>query len=386
MTRRIAAWGLQLAATAALLCGGSAWAQIKVGVVVSATGPAASLGIPERNTVALMPKEIGGKKIEYLVLDDESDTTSAVKNTRKLVSEDKVDVIIGSTVTPNSLAMINVAAESETPMISMSAAAAIVEPVDAKRAWIFKTPQSDSLMAGAIVDHMIAGNIKTVAFIGLTDSYGQNWWVQASKLFEQNGIKVLANESYAPTDTSVTGQILRVMAGKPDAVLIASRGTPAVLPQKVLKERGYAGRIYQTHGVANNDFLRLGGKAVEGTLLPAGPLLVAAQLSDSNPIKKTAMHFKDVYEKQYGAGSVSTFGGHAWDASLMLEAAVPEALKKAQPGTKEFRKALRDSIENIRDLVISQGIMSMSKTDHSGLDPRARLIVKIENGKWVLPK
>lgn len=386
MTRRITAWGLQLAAAAALLCGGSAFAQIKVGVVVSATGPAASLGIPERNTVALMPKEIGGKKIEYLVLDDESDTTSAVKNTRKLVSEDKVDVIIGSTVTPNSLAMINVAAESETPMISMSAAAAIVEPVDAKRAWIFKTPQSDSLMASAIVDHMITGNIKTVAFIGLTDSYGQNWWVQASKLFEQNGIKILANESYAPTDTSVTGQILRVMAGKPDAVLIASRGTPAVLPQKALKERGYAGRIYQTHGVANNDFLRLGGKAVEGTLLPAGPLLVAAQLSDSNPIKKTAMHFKDVYEKQYGAGSVSTFGGHAWDASLMLEAAVPEALKKAQPGTKEFRKALRDSIENIRDLVISQGIMSMSKTDHSGLDRRARLIVKIENGKWVLPK
>ncbi len=386
MMQRITVWGLQLAAAAALLCGGSAWAQIKVGVVVSATGPAASLGIPEKNTIALMPKEIGGKKVEYIVLDDASDTTSAVQNVHKLVSEDKVDVIIGSTVTPNSLAMISVAAESETPMISMSAAAAIVEPVDAKRAWIFKTPQSDSLMASAIVDHMVAGNIKTVAFIGLTDSYGQNWWVQASKLLEKNGIKILANESYAPTDSSVTGQILRVIAGKPDAVLIASRGTPAVMPQKALKERGYTGKIYQTHGVANNDFLRLGGKDVEGTLLPAGPLLVAAQLSDSNPIKKTAMHFKNVYEKQYGAGSVSTFGGHAWDAGLMLEAAVPEALKKAQPGTKEFRKALRDSIENIRDLVISQGIMSMSKTDHSGLDQRARLIVKIENGKWVLAK
>jgi branched-chain amino acid transport system substrate-binding protein len=386
MTRRMTTWALQLAAASALLCSGGAWAQIKVGVVLSATGPAASLGIPEKNTVALMPREIGGKKVEYIVLDDASDTTIAVKNTRKLISEDKVDVVIGSTVTPNSLAMLGVAAEGETPMISMSAAAAIVEPMDAKRAWIFKTPQSDSLMASAVVEHMVASNVKTVSFIALTDSYGQNWWAQASKLFAQNGIKVLANEEYGPTDSSVTGQVLRMVGGKPDAVLIASRGTPAVLPQKSLKERGYTGRIYQTHGVANSDFLRLGGKDLEGTLLPAGPLLVAEQLPDSNPIKKTAMYFKTVYEKEYGAGSVSTFGGHAWDAGLMLEAALPEALKKAQPGSKEFRKALRDAIENVRDLVISQGVMTMSKTDHSGLDTRARLIVKVENGKWLLSK
>jgi branched-chain amino acid transport system substrate-binding protein len=386
MKRRMITRVLQLAAASALLCGGGAWAQIKVGVVLSATGPAASLGIPEKNTVALMPREMGGKKVEYIVLDDASDTTTAVKNIRKLISEDQVDVVIGSTVTPNSLAMLGVAAEGETPMISMSAAAAIVEPMDAKRAWIFKTPQSDSLMASAVVDHMIAGNVKTVAFIALTDSYGQNWWAQASKLFDQHGIKVLANENYQPTDSSVTGQILRMVGPKPDAVLIASRGTPAVLPQKSLKERGYTGRIYQTHGVANSDFLRLGGKDLEGTLLPAGPLLVVDQLPDSNPIKKTAMHFKNVYEKEYGPGSVSTFGGHAWDAGLMLDAAVPEALKKAKPGTKEFRKALRDAIENLRDLVISQGVMSLSSTDHAGLDPRARVMVKVENGKWQLAK
>lgn len=386
MTQRIRIWALQLAAATTLLSSGGAWAQIKIGVVLSATGPAASLGIPERNAVALMPREIAGKKVEYIVLDDGSDTTTAVKNTRKLISENKVDVIIGSTVTPNSLAMISVAAEAETPMISMSAAAAIVEPMDPRRSWIFKTPQSDSLMASAVVDNMAANKVKTVAFIALSDSYGQNWWVQASKLFEQKGIKVLANEEYGPTDASVTGQVLRMVAGRPDAVLIASRGTPAVLPQKSLKERGYAGRIYQTHGVANSDFLRLGGKDVEGTLLPAGPLLVAEQLPDSNPIKKTAMQFKTIYENEFGAGSVSTFAGHAWDAGLMLEAAVPDALKKAQPGTKEFRKALRDTIENVHDLVISQGVMTMSKTDHSGLDQRARLIVKVENGKWLLSK
>jgi len=386
MTQRMTTLALQLAAAIALLGSGNAWAQIKIGVVVSATGPAASLGIPERNAVALMPREIGGKKVEYIVLDDASDSTMAVKNTRKLISEDRVDVIIGSTVTPNSLAMISVAAESETPMISMSAAAAIVEPVDAARSWIFKTPQNDSLMASAVVDHMVASKVKKVAFIGLSDSYGQNWWAQASKLFEQNGIKVVANESYGPTDSSVTGQVLRMVGGKPDAVLIASRGTPAVLPQKSLKERAYAGRIYQTHGSANSDFLRLGGKDLNGTLLPAGPLLVAEQIPDSNPIKKVAMHFKTVYEKEYGEHSVSTFAGHAWDAGLMLEAAVPEALKKAQPGSKEFRKALRESIENIRDLVLSQGVMNLSKADHAGLDHRARVIVKVENGKWLLSK
>lgn len=386
MTRSIKKASFQLVLVATLLGSGSSWAQIKIGVVVSATGPAASLGIPEKNTFALMPKEIGGKKVEYIVLDDESDTTTAVKNTRKLISEDKVDLIIGSTVTPNSLAMINVMEESKTPLISMSAAAAIVEPMDAKRYWVFKTPQSDSLMAGAVVDHMVANHVKTVAIIALADSYGQNWSAQASKLFSQKGIKVLANEIYQPTDSSVTGQILRIVSTKPDAVLIASRGTPAVLPQKSLKERGYKNRIYQTHGVANSDFLRLGGKDVEGTLLPAGPLLVAEQLPDSNSVKKTAMAFKEVYEKAHGPGSTSTFGGHAWDASLILEAAVPEALKKAQPGSQEFRKALRDAIENVRNLVLTQGIMTMSKMDHSGLDQRARVMVKVENGKWMLEK
>ncbi len=388
MTRRIRKASFQLVLVAALLGSGSGscWAQIKIGVVVSATGPAASLGIPEQNTFALMPKEIGGKKVEYIVLDDASDTTTAVKNTRKLISEEKVDLIIGSTVTPNSLAMINVMAEAETPLISMSAAAAIVEPMDAKRYWIFKTPQSDSLMASAVVEHMAANKVKTVAIIALTDSYGQNWSTQASRLFAQKGIKVLASESYQPTDSSVTGQILRIVGAKPDAVLIASRGTPAVMPQKSLKERGYKGTIYQTHGVANSDFLRLGGKDLEGTLLPAGPLLVAEQLPEANPVKKTALRFKRVYEQKYGAGSVSAFGGHAWDSGLMLEAAVPEALKKAQPGTKQFRKALRDALENVNGLVLTHGVMTMSKTDHSGLDQRARLIVKVKSGKWMLPK
>jgi branched-chain amino acid transport system substrate-binding protein len=363
---------------------GAASAQIKVGVTVSATGPAASLGIPEKNTFALLPKEIGGKSVQYIVLDDASDTTTAVKNTRKLLTEDNVDVVIGSTVTPNSLAMIDVAAEAETPMISMAASASIVEPVDAKRRWVFKTPQNDSHMATAITGHMADHGIKTVAFIGFADAYGEGWFREFTKLADLRKIKVVANERFARNDTSVTGQVLKIMGANPDAVLIAGSGTPAALPQKTLKERGYKGVMYQTHGVANNDFLRVCGKDCEGTWLPSGPLLVAEQLPDSNPVKKSALTYKSAYEKAYGPGSVSTFGGHAWDAGQLLAVAVPEALKKAQPGTKEFRKALRDAIEGVKNHAESHGIVNMSATDHLGLDQRSRVMVQILNGKWKL--
>ena len=363
---------------------GTAAAQIKVGVTVSATGPAASLGIPEKNTIALLPKQIAGKSVEYFVLDDASDTTTAVKNTRKLISEDKVDVIVGSTVTPNSLAMIDVAVEAETPMISMAASSAIVSPVDARRRWIFKTPQNDSHMSTAIISHMADSGVKTVAFIGFNDAYGEGWFREFSKLADVRKIQVIANERFARTDTSVTGQVLKIMSTNPDAVLIAGSGTPAALPQKALKERGYKGKIYQTHGVANNDFLRVCGKDCEGTFLPAGPLLVAEQLPDSNPVKKSAIAYKTAYEKANGAGSVSTFGGHAWDTGVLLAAAVPEALKKGQPGTKEFRAALRDALENLKNVPASHGIFNMGPTDHLGLDQRSRVMVQIVNGKWKL--
>lgn len=373
-----------LPALIATVFAADASAQIKIGVTVSATGPAASLGIPEKNTIALMPKTIGGKTVEYIVLDDASDTTTAVKNIRKLISEDKVDLIIGSTITPNSLAMIDVAAESETPMISMAASAAIVEPVDAKRRWVFKTPQNDSHMATAITGHMADAGIKKVAFIGFGDAYGEGWYKEFSKLAELRKLQVVANERFARNDTSVTGQVLKIMGSNPDAVLIAGSGTPAALPQKTLKERGYKGQIYQTHGVANNDFLRVCGKDCEGTFLPAGPLLVAEQLPDSNAVKKSALKYKQTYETAYGAGSVSTFGGHAWDAGLLLATATPVALKTAQPGTKEFKKALRDALEGISDLAVSHGLVNMSPKDHLGLDQRARVMVQVAGGKWKL--
>ena len=374
-----AALGVTLA-----LGAGAAFAQVKIGVTLSATGPAASLGIPEKNTIALLPKEIGGKTVEYIVLDDGSDTSRAVQNTRKLIDEDHVDAIVGSTVTPNSLAMLDPASQGKTPMISLAASAAIISPMDAKRTWAFKTPQNDSLMADAIAEYMEKHGVKTVGFIGFADAYGDGWYSVFNTAAAAHNLKIVANERFARTDTSVTGQVLKTMSANPDAVLIAGAGTPSALPAKALKERGYKGKVYQTHGVANNDFLRVCGKDCDGELLPAGPILVTDQLPDSNPVRKSSQAYKAAYEKAYGAGSVSTFGGHAWDAGHMLEQAIPEALKTAQPGTEAFRVALRNALENVKDLPLAHGVMNTTPTDHNGLDKRARVMVQIVDGKWKL--
>ncbi|MGB8053758.1 MAG: ABC transporter substrate-binding protein, partial [Azonexus sp.] len=339
-----------------------------------------------KNTIDLLPKTIAGQKVNYFVLDDATDTTTAVKNTRKLISENKVDVVIGSTTTPNSLAMIDVAAEGETPMIAMAAGSRIVDPVDEKRRWVFKTPQNDAQMSTAIVEHMTNNNVKTVAYIGFSDAYGEGWWNEFSKIAEVRKIKLVGNERFNRADTSVTGQVLKILAAKPDAVLIGGAGTPAALPQKSLKEKGYKGVIYQTHGVANADFLRVCGKDCEGTVLPAGPVLVADQLPADHPAKKSAMEYVTKYEAAQGKGTVSTFGAHAWDAGLLLAAAAPVALKKAQPGTKEFRAALRDALEGTKNLPAAHGVFNMSAADHLGLDQRARVMVKVDGGTWKLVK
>jgi branched-chain amino acid transport system substrate-binding protein len=369
------------------VCGaGTAAAQVKIGVTLSTTGPAASLGIPEKNTVALLPKEIGGKSVQYIVLDDATDSTHAVQNVHKLIDEDHVDAIIGSTVTPGSLAMLDPISESKTPMISLAASASIVEPMDAKRKWAFKTPQNDALMADAIAAYMENHGVKSVAFIGFADAYGESWFSVFNAAANAHHLKLVASERFNRTDASVTGQVLKMMSQNPDAVLIAGSGTPAALPAKTLKERGYKGKVYQTHGVANNDFLRVCGKDCDGELLPAGPILVTDQLPDSNPVKQSSQAYKSAYEKVYGVGSVSTFGGHAWDAGQLLQRAIPEALKKAQPGTVAFRTALRDALESVKNMPASHGIFNMTATDHNGLDNRARVIVQIVDGKWQLQK
>ena len=373
-----------LCLAALVLSSGLAAAQMKVGVTIATSGPAASLGIPERNAVALMPRTIGGVNVEYIVLDDASDPGRAVANARRFAADDKVDVILGSSTTPNSLAMIDVAAEFKTPMIAIASSLRIVDPVDAKKHWVFKTPQNDAHMMTAMSQHMSDRGLRRIALIGFNDAYGEGVITEFGKLAPVRKLRIVATERYARTDTSVTGQVLKVMAANPDAVMIAASGTPAALPAKALKERGYKGKIYFTDGVINEDFLRVGGKDIEGAFLPAGPFVVARQLPDSNPIKKVSLDFIKLHDGKYPPGTANSFSAHAWNTYLMLQRAVPEALKKAQPGTREFRRALRDALENIHDLVTTHGVMNMSKTDHMGFDQRARVMVVIQGGQWKL--
>ena len=378
---------LVLAAAVGMACAATAHADIKVGVVLSQTGPAASLGIPEKKTVELYPKEIGGQKIDYVFMDDGSDPTAAVKATKKLVDDDKVDVVIGSSITPNSMAMLDVVGGAKTPNISLAAGRPIVFPVEGNRVWVFNTPQTTGLMARAIVKNLLQDKVESVAFIGFNDAYGEDWWKNFSEDAKAHGIKVVASERYNRTATSVTGQILHILGAHPQAVLIAASGTPAALPERELKKVGYKGQIYQTHGVANPDFLRVCGADCNGTILPVSPGVVAEQLPASAPNKTPAMAYAKAYTAAYGKNTLSQFSANAWDAITLLDHALPVALKHAKPeDTVAFRAALRDALEGLKNVAGADGIYSMSPTDHNGLDDRAVVLTRIENGTWKLMK
>jgi branched-chain amino acid transport system substrate-binding protein len=373
---------LTLAAAVALCSlagfGMPAWADINIGISVCATGPGAALGIPEKNTVALFPATVAGEKVNYFILDDGTDATQATKNARKFVTENKVDLIIGSSSVPPALAIAEVANETKTPQISL----APIEVAGAKNTWVFRTPQHNFIMAQALAEHMKANNVKTLGFIGYTDGYGEGWLREMTKAAEAAGIKIPVVERFNRTDTSVTGQAVKLVSAKPDAILVAASGTPSVLPQVTILERGYKGQIYQTHGTATKEFMRVGGKAVEGTILPVGPVIVANQLPDSHPSKKVSIEYARQYEEKYGAGSLSSFGAHMYDAYSLFATALPAALKAGKPGTPEFRKALRDAIESGKEVVGTHGVFNMTETDHFGHDARARVLVRVEKGGW----
>lgn len=359
-------------------------AEITVGVIVSMTGPAASIGMPQRNTIDMMPEAISGQSVRYVILDDQSDALQALINMRRLVFDEQVDVVLGSTTTPSSLAMIDIAAESETPMISWAAANSLVAPIDDKKRWVFKTPHNDQHMATAIVAHMSGNQVRTAAFIGFADRYGEAWWSQFDTLAQLRGINLVSNQRFHRTDRSVLAQVQQIIAQRPDAVLIAAAGSPAVLAQKTLQAQGYSGQVYQTHAVAGIDFVQACGRDCEGTFMPASPLLVATQLPAQHPLKKSTMAYVTAYEAAHGAGHVSIFGAYAWDSGVLLQAAVPEALKLAQPGTPAFRIALRDALENVRHVPGAHGIFNMSPSDHIGLDQRSHVMVQLREAGWTL--
>ena len=278
----------------------SADAQIRIGLMVSATGPTSAIGIPQKNTGDILPRTIGGVRVEYISLEDGGDTTRAVQNVKKLIAENNIDALIGPSTTPNAFAILDVIADARVPMMATVGTSAVVEPLDAKKRWVYKTTQNDDLIAAALLEHMAKNGVKSVGFIGFNDPYGENWLKVFSALGEKAGVKVVAVERYGRTDSSVTGQTLKLIAAKPDAMLIAAVGGPAVLPQATLREQGFKGTIYQTHAVATDDFIKLGKDKVEGTVLAAGPMLVIDEIADSNPTKKVALAYIAAYEKQFG--------------------------------------------------------------------------------------
>ncbi len=361
----------------------AAQAQMKVGVIASSTGPTAVVGIPQKNTAALLPRKMGDVSVEYVVYDDASDPTQSVALVKKLLSEDKVDAIIGPSGSPNAMGTIQFIAEAKTPMLAPVGTPAVVLPMDAQKAWVFKTTQNDDLISQAIVAHMAKKGVKTVGFIGFNDAYGESWYRTFVPMAEKAGIRLVANERYARSDQSVLGQATKIIAANPDAVLVGAAGGGTVLPHTTLVERGFKGQIYQTHGAATPDFIRLGGKSVEGAVMAASLMLVLPEMPDSNPSKKVAVEYIGAYEK-LGVGKVSTFGANVYDAGLLLQKAVPIAAAKARPGTPEFRSALRDALEQTRELVGTQGVYNMTAGDHSGFDKRGRELMTLKDGTWHL--
>ncbi len=373
------AMGLAIAALAT-----PALADIRIGVVLSLTGPSASLGIPENDTVKLWPKTMNGEKVVVTVLDDASDPTSAARAARKLITENGVDVLVGSSVTPPSLAMVEVAGESKVALLSLAGGGAIVEPQEGNRKWAFKFSPTETFSTDVIVAHMLKTGVRSVGVIGLANAYGDGFVRNFERIAAAKGLKIVASERYATTDTSVVGQVVKLLASKPDAIYVASAGTPGALPQIELANRGWKGATYQTQGVANNDWLRIGGKAVEGTFMTTAPVLVAEQLADSDPVKKPAVDYVRVFEGAYGPNTRTLFGSTAWDVFFMVQQVAGAVPKTTKPGTPEFRSALRDGMERLHDFVSAEGVYTMSERDHNGVDARCQVLVHVENGRWVL--
>ena len=379
LIRTVASFGLVMGVSA-----NAAAADLKVGFITSLSGPVSSLGIPYAKGIqagiAFKP-EVAGRKIQMIQLDDASDPSTAARNARKLIDEDKVDVIIGTAGSPGALAIAAVARETRTPLISIANANLPGED----GAWMVTLPQPAPLMVSAVVERMKASGVKTVGYIGFSDAWGDLVYDALMKSVEPAGIKVVTNERYARADASVTGQVLKIVAARPDAVITGTSGTPGALPYLALAERGYKGQIFGMHALINPDFVRVGGASVEGLLAPTGPVIVAEQLPAGNPMRKVAFDFRAAYQRANGAAPNDAFSAYSFDAWLVFADAAQRALAtKAEPGTPQFRVALRDAIVTTTELVGTHSVYNFKPDNRYGSDDRSRVIVKLEKGQWKL--
>jgi len=375
-----------LGATAALVFTATATAQdLKVGLSISLSGPNSSLGIPYANgmkaAVSMYP-EINGRKVQLIVLDDGSDPTASGRNARKLVDEEKVDVLMGGSGVPATIAISQVGRESKTPTIGLSP----IQLPPAEADWTVTVAQPPQLMIDAVVERMKANGVKTVGFIGFTDAWGDLVYNALVKAAEPAGIKVLTNERYARADQSVSGQVLKIVAARPDAVMTGGAGTPGALPYLALLERGYKGGLYGQHGLVNPDFLRVGGASINGTFIPTGPVIVVDQLPASYPTKKVTQDFRAAFQRVNNAPSTDAFSAYSFDGYRVFVDAATRALagNRLQPGTPQFRAALREAIFSTKEVVGAHGVYNFKPGDLYGVDSRARVVVRVENGQWKL--
>ena len=369
-----------MAGAVLLTSAGATFAEVRIGVSLPLTGPASGLGIPMNNGLKLWPDVIGGEKVTLIVLDDATDPTKGVQNVRRFVGEDKVDLVLGSGATPVAAAMAAVAAEAATPQLALSPV-----PLPAgKDAWTFRIPHANGVMANGIVAHMQRSGVKSVGFLGYTDAYGESWLQEAKSRLEKAGIALVATERFARTDTSVGAQTLKILSSHPDAVLIVASGSGAAMPQLALIERNYKGRIYQTHAAATRDLMRIGGKATEGTFVSSPSMVVADQLPVDHPARAEGMRFLQAHDKAHGPRARNALAAHGWDAHLILDKVIPVALKKARPGSAEFRAALRDALESAGPIAVTGGVIRYTAGDHWGYSADSAVIMKVVNDDWKL--
>jgi branched-chain amino acid transport system substrate-binding protein len=371
-----------LVTLAATVACSAALADINIGVSLALTGPGSGLGIPMQNQLKLFPKTIGGEKVNLILLDDATDPGKGSANARRFVTEDKVDLIFGSCITAVAAAMTDIASEAGTVQLAGSP----VGVPAGKDKWLFRLPQSNTVMGHAVVEHMKKQGVKTIGFLGYTDAYGEQWLKEITPMLDKAGIKIVATERFARTDTSVTPQALKINAANPDAVLVVASGSGAAMPQLGLAERGYKGKIYQTHAAATQDLMRVGGKGVEGTYVVSGPAVIAEQLPDSHPSKKVSVDFVNKFEAANGPKSRNQFAGHAYDFQVTMEKVLPVALKKAKPGTPEFRAAIRDAIEGMGRTVFAHGVMNWTKEDHWGYTLETGVMLKVVDGQFAVER
>jgi branched-chain amino acid transport system substrate-binding protein len=367
------------AAVAGLLgISAQAQAQIKLGAILSISGPGAAMGVGYKGAFEFFPREIAGLSVEYIVRDDATDASTGFTAAQKMISEDHIDAFIGPSLTATDAAVAPLANQAHVPMIAM----APYEYDPAKQPYTFNDAQPLPLMVSAVFKYMQAHGVKQIGYIGFADGWGDQVLSATKHYAEADDIKILADERYARTDTSAEAQVLKLISVHPDAVMMGNSATPAALPVVALRHRGFKGTIYGNHGIVSPAFIKVGGAAVEGVIAVTSPLVVYDQLPADHPVRPVAAAFMAEYASKFGAGSVSPFAGYSYDAMLLLKNAIPAALKAGQPGTEAFREALRNALEATHGLVGVSGVYDMSPTNHNGQDSRAAVLVEVKDGAW----